>query len=209
MELTIDERLKAFVHVGLCIENLTWTPEVIIRNSHFERTNTRGLLLTTRRKVIVEKNAFYRTGMFPILIADDASNWFESGAVQDVTIRDNTFVKCGYNSGSGAIKIAPENHELLPGNMVHRNISIVNNTFTSDYATVLMARSTDRLVFSGNKILYADFLKGRKEMISVDVIACSHVRIEKNSFDLPETPVIRASKMTSRDLYTDLKVGIK
>jgi hypothetical protein len=45
---------------------------------------------------------------------------FESGAVQDVTISNNTFEECGHNSGSGAIAIAPENHELVAGNMVHR-----------------------------------------------------------------------------------------
>src|SRR5206468_12764963 len=91
MEIEVDRDLPSFVTNGLCIENLTWTPEVLIQNSRFERTNTRGLLLTTRRKVIIENNVFYKTGMSPILIADDALSWFESGAVQDVTIRNNTF----------------------------------------------------------------------------------------------------------------------
>ena len=47
MEIEVEGPLPSFVKAGLCIENLTWTPEVIIQNSHFERTNTRGLLLTT------------------------------------------------------------------------------------------------------------------------------------------------------------------
>ena len=45
MEIEVDGPLPSFVNAGLCIENLTWTPEVIIQNSHFERTNTRGLLI--------------------------------------------------------------------------------------------------------------------------------------------------------------------
>ncbi|HET7898442.1 MAG TPA: right-handed parallel beta-helix repeat-containing protein, partial [Flavisolibacter sp.] len=120
MELEVEGSLPALVSTGLCIENITWTPEVLIRNSRFERTNTRGLLVTTPGKVVIENNTFYHTGMFPILIADDASSWFESGAVRDVTIRNNRFEDCGNNSG-GAINIAPENHQLVVDSPVHRN----------------------------------------------------------------------------------------
>ena len=107
MELEVEGALSPVVKEGQCIENLTWTPEVMIQNSRFERTNTRGLLITTPRKVLIEHNVFYHTGMYPVLIADDASSWFESGAVRDVTIRNNIFEGCGYTSGSGAINIAP------------------------------------------------------------------------------------------------------
>jgi hypothetical protein len=206
MEIEVDGQLPSFVREGLCIENLTWTPEVIIRNSHFERTNTRGLLLTTRRKVIIENNVFYHTGMFPILIADDASSWFESGAVHDVTIRNNIFDECGYNSGSGAINIAPENHELLPGNLVHSNIRVINNIFKTNYQTVISARSTDQLVFSGNKIVYGDAVKQAKDIIALNLLACTNVSIDNNNFSLAEKPAVNIQKMTTTDLKTDLKV---
>ena len=209
MEIEVDGTLPSFVNTGLCIENLTWTPEVIIQNSRFERTPTRGLLITTRRKVVIQNNIFYHTGMFPILIADDALSWFESGAVQDVTIRNNLFEECGYNSGSGAIQIAPENHELLPGKMVHRNIRIINNAFKMSYQTVVSARSTDRLVFTGNKISYVDSLKGKRDIVAIDLTACTNVLIEKNNFDLPAMPIINMQKMTNANLKTDLKVNIK
>lgn len=209
MEIEVNGTMPSFVNAGLCIENLTWTPEVIIQNSRFERTPARGLLVTTRRKVVIQNNIFYRTGMYPVLIADDATSWFESGAVQDVTIRNNLFEECGYNSGSGAIQIAPENHELQPGKMVHRNIRIINNTFKMTNQAVVSARSTDRLVFTGNKIVYTDLLKGRIDIIAIDLTACTNVIIEKNNFDLPSLPVINLQKMTNADLRTDLKVNIK
>src|SRR6188768_2358281 len=50
MEVEVDGTLPLFVDGGLCIENLTWTPEVIIQNSRFERTPTRGLLVTHAEK---------------------------------------------------------------------------------------------------------------------------------------------------------------
>jgi len=209
MEIEVDGTLPSFVKTDLCIENLTWTPEVIIQNSRFERTPTRGLLVTTRRKVVIQNNTFYHTGMYPILIADDALSWFESGAVQDVTIRNNFFEECGYNSGSGAIQIAPENHELMPGKMVHRNIRIINNTFKMTNQAVVSARSTDRLVFMGNKIIYTDSLKVRRDIVAIDLTACTNVLIEKNTFDLPAIPVINLQKMANADLKTDLKINIK
>lgn len=205
MEIEVDEPLPENLRTGLCIENLSWTPEVIIRNSRFERTNTRGLLITTSRKVLIENNTFFRTGMFPILIADDASGWFESGAVQDVTIRNNMFEECGYNSGSGAINIAPENHELVVGNMVHRNIRIIDNTFKVYYDDVLNARSTDHLEFTGNKIIHSDLSKGERKQDAINLTACKKVSIEKNSFDRPES-AINATKMTKKDIKSDLKI---
>lgn len=209
MELEVEGSLPSFAQAGLVIENLTWTPEVIVRNSRFERTNTRGLLLTTRRKVVIENNVFYRTGMFPILIADDASSWFESGAVRDVLIRNNTFQECGFNSGSGAINIAPENHELKEGNMVHRNIRIKDNTFILYNDGVLNARSVDGLVFTGNKILRTSLLPTKTVRPVINLTASTNVLIKKNKFDSSELPVVKTSKMTKRDIKVDLNIEMK
>ncbi len=208
MELELDEPFPENVKTGLCIENLTWTPDVTIRNNRFERTNTRGLLITTRRKVLIENNTFFRTGMFPILIADDASSWFESGAVTDVTIRNNIFEDCGYNSGSGAINIAPENHELVVGNMVHRNIRIFNNTFKVFDGAVLSARNVENLEFTDNQIIHSYFLETENKPAAISLTACKKVRIEKNNFDQAELPVIDAVKMTKKDLKSDLKINL-
>ena len=72
MEIELNDPLPATIKEGDCIENITWTPELTVRNSHFERTNTRGILVTTRRKVLIENNTFFKTGMHAILIADNA-----------------------------------------------------------------------------------------------------------------------------------------
>lgn len=204
MELELDGALPAYAQAGICLENLSWTPEVIIRNSRFERTNTRGILITTRRKVLIENNRFYHTGMYPILIADDAASWFESGPVQDVVILNNVFDGCGYNSGSGAINIAPENHERAPGAFVHRNIRITGNSFSLLNNAALHARSVDRLEFSGNKISFAGNGNPDKPVINLD--GCTHVRIEKNSTDMTTLPAVKTERMVKSDLKTDWKV---
>jgi len=207
MEIEVLGALPANVKTGLCIENLTWTPDVTIRNSRFEKTNTRGLLITTRRKVLIEDNTFFRTGMFPILIADDASSWFESGPVNGVTVRNNLFEECGYNSGSGAINIAPENHELVVGNIVHRNIQIVDNTFNVFDGAVLSAQSVENLEFKDNKIIHSDFLKQESSQAAINLIACKKVWIENNSFETQGPSVINVRMMTKNDLKSDMKIN--
>ncbi|SDC99922.1 right-handed parallel beta-helix repeat-containing protein [Niabella drilacis] len=209
MELRLSGAIPEGVTVGLCIENRTWTPEVVIRNSRFERTNTRGLLITTPRKVLVEGNTFYHTGMFPILIADDASSWFESGAVQDVTIRNNVFDGCGYNSGSGAINIAPENHVKVPGRYVHRNIRILDNTFNTRDGKLLSARSVDGLLFTGNKITGLPSMDQEHLLKPVWLADCKNVRIQKNVMADATGLTVELSGMTEKDIKTDWKLLVK
>jgi len=208
MELEVDGAMPAFVSDGLCVENLTWTPEVIIQNSRFERTNTRGLLVTTRRKVLIENNVFYRIGMYPILIADDATSWFESGAVQDVTIRNNSFVECGYSSGNGAINIAPENHQLLKGHFVHKNIRIEGNLFKVQNMPVLTARSTDGLIFSNNTIEGANLRKADTLKPFIWLTACKKVFIKNNVMKHFGRPEIKIDQMRVSAVKTEVKIRV-
>ncbi|NDV80991.1 right-handed parallel beta-helix repeat-containing protein [Bacteroides sp. 51] len=126
------------------VENITWTPEVEIRNNYFSRMPTRGILVTTRQKVCIEDNVFYRTPMSAIAICNDARGWYESGPVHDVLIRHNNFIECG----SPVISIAPENHR--PDGYVHRGIRIESNRFTLNSAPAVEARWTDGISITDN-----------------------------------------------------------
>lgn len=207
MELVLDGNLETNVKVGDCIENITWTPEVTIRNSRFERTNTRGVLLTTRRKVLIENNTFYRTGMHAILIANDASSWFESGSVQDVIIRNNTFEECAYNSAPDnyVIAIAPENHQLINDYFVHKNVRIENNTFKVYDRPILTARSTEGLIFSNNIINQSNFMNMGTNEATVKLTACKNVIVQKNKFNATWEPKIILEQMSKAELKSDIK----
>lgn len=204
MELVLEGELSNKVKVGDVIENTTWTPEVTVRNSRFERTNTRGLLLTTRRKILIENNIFYRTGMHAILIANDASGWFESGAVSDVLIRNNTFEECGYNAGP-IINIMPENHELTEGYYVHRNIRIFNNTFKIFDKPILSARSTNGLFFSNNTISTSNLPETGTNENSFTLTACKDVVIKNNTFNTSWKTNIAAFEMRKKEVKTDIR----
>lgn len=67
--ISFTNPIKEKLEPGLdCVENISYTPEVHIHNNYFTRTSTRGLLVTTPRKVVIENNIFEKTGMSAILI---------------------------------------------------------------------------------------------------------------------------------------------
>jgi hypothetical protein len=177
------------------IENISWTPRVNIRHCHVAGTETRGFLITTRRKVIIEKNTFSRIGMSAILVADDGLSWYESGQVHDLTIRHNLFSECGNNllPANFVISIAPENHQLSQ-TFVHSNIRITGNRFICYTPALLTARSVDGLVFSGNSIEQVPYFQtgaggpgpslpdAGKTPKAFVLTACRHVSIKNNSY---------------------------
>lgn len=152
--VTLDGDLPQNIEELDCLENMTWTPEVLIKGNYFSRTSTRGVLLTTPRKSVIEDNTFFRCGMSAILIEADAQGWYESGPVTDVTIRNNTFVDCGHQGGAGGYIIAlhPSNDISDADKPVHKNITIENNTFITYDIQMLYAKSTQGIRFNGNTI---------------------------------------------------------
>ena len=177
IEIELAAAPPGSVSTGDCIENISWTPDVTIRHCRFERTNTRGVLVTTRRKVLIEDNTFYRTGMHAVLIADDALSWFESGPVRDVTIRHNRFIGCGYNSGPDGyvIAVAPENKEVVAGVFVHHDIRIEDNSFDTPDGLLLTARSVDGLTFLHNQVV----IRGEAKRPPFRIVDCAHVQLQE------------------------------
>lgn len=131
----------------LVIENVTQTPDVEIYGNYFARISTRGILVTTRGKVRIYDNVFYKMLMSSILIADDARSWFESGLVRDVKIYRNSFIECA----APTIFIDPEND--IDNGPVHRNITITNNRFETTTLNLLEVKSVSGLTFSDNIIV--------------------------------------------------------
>jgi hypothetical protein len=174
--ITLDKPAPAGIEAEDVVENATWTPEVEIQGCHFATDPTRGILVTTRRKVVIEDNIFDRTTMSAILIADDARSWFESGMVGDVTIRKNQFIDCG----EPVINIAPENFIVDPTRPVHRNIRITENTFSLWGRSLLSAKSTRGLTVDKNRILCTDILPIEA---LIHLVACTDVKIEGNKIE--------------------------
>ncbi len=186
VEVNFDRPVPAKLEINSdCVENMTCTPEVEIRNNYFTRTSTRGVLVTTPRKVVIEGNTFYKTGMSAILIEGDAEGWYESGPVNDVWIKNNVFTDCAYQGGPGNAVIAlhPSNTIIDPKRPVHKNIRIEGNTFNVFDYPVLYAKSTSNLLFKDNTIIRTHTLQpssGNKNTFFLN--GCNEVVIKGTIF---------------------------
>ncbi|WP_435169165.1 alpha-1,3-galactosidase-related protein [Paenibacillus glycanilyticus] len=176
--LTLEAPVPSDIRPDDVVENVTWTPEVRITGNYFARIPTRGVLITTRRKVVIEDNLFERMTMSGISVADDAESWYESGKVGDLTIRNNQFIECG-GPDHPVIVIAPENTELDVARPVHAGIRIEGNRIETRDAAALGAKSTGLIDFISNEIVMtADADKPVRSLIMLT--ACSGVRIAGN-----------------------------
>ena len=144
------------------IESVTWNPEVIIRNNKvMKRHRGTGIRATTPKPVLIENNYFSTAG-HAIHIEGDAVVWLESGSINNLTIRNNTFDNCltsgshtgeRWQWGEAVITILPSHHPSEDETLLyHRNIKIENNKFNAYDKPLLYARSVDNLEFKNNDI---------------------------------------------------------
>jgi hypothetical protein len=173
MLLTFEKSSPQGLTIGDVIENVTWTPEVEIRDCRVSRTPTCGFLLSTRRKVLVEGNEFLATHMNAINMAIDANSWYESGYVKDMTIRNNKFIRCA----EPVIDIAPWNK--IANNSVYQNIRIENNEFFLRNELIVKANSTNKLVVGGNTV-YAE--KKLNDKLSINTGDCKGPEVSQNKY---------------------------
>ncbi len=188
-EFTVEFKgaMPAEIKANEALENLTWAPSVTISNCKFHSCRARGLLVSTARKVVIDKNEFESSGS-AILIAGDANGWYESGAVNDVTITNNIFwdacMTSMYQFCEGIISIYPIIPAVDPQKPYHRNITIERNTFhTFDYP-VLYALSVDGIRFSKNRIVRSHEFEpfhARKHCLTFE--ACKNAEVSGNFFE--------------------------
>ena len=144
------------------------------------------MLVSTPGKVVIEHNHFESSGA-AILIAGDANNWYETGAVNDVTIRNNVFadpcLTSMYQFSEAVISIYPEIPDLEANQKrYHRNIKITGNEFQLFDYPVLYAKSVDGLIFKGNQLTRSyRFLPFHPRKYTFSLVSCKHVEISQNS----------------------------
>ena len=183
-EITFESEVPGSLTTGMVIENLTCYPDVIIRNSRFRSGRARGLLLSSQGKILVESNIFETSGC-AILIAGDANNWFESGPVNNVLIKNNIFryscLTSLYQYCEAVISIVPEIPELEPEYPYHNNIRIEkNNFFLFDYP-ILFAKSVDGIYFINNTLYRSnEFQPFHYNKFGVKLIGCKNAFIGNN-----------------------------
>lgn len=146
------------------LDNITWHPNFIARNNHIDMDPVRGFLITTRGRVLVDGNTFWRCAMPGLLIENDAEGWYESGPVRDMLVRGNQFINCG-------IEINPRTHSENPDEPVHENILIENNYFKDSGVS---ARNVRGLAVIGNRF--------SQSTLPVRVSFCTNLNFSGNTY---------------------------
>lgn len=141
---------------GDCIENATMTPEVLIKGNKFGPSMGRGVLCTTRKKIVIEDNLFYKTGGNVLCIEDDCNFWFESGYTADVCFKNNKVCACGYGCfGEQGVPVISVNPQVLADKndvYVHEKIVVENNEFfqMADESYIVEVKNTKQFCFINN-----------------------------------------------------------
>lgn len=152
--ITLEELPAELPEGPLSVENLTWNPDLVMRNNVIRENRARSLLVTTKGKVLIEDNDF-SSQMHGILIEGDNLYWYESGAVQDVIIRNNTFANIGFGATGGyPLFASPKltSEQRLGEGPYHRNIIFTGNLIRSSNGHLVNARSVENLTIRDNRM---------------------------------------------------------
>jgi hypothetical protein len=177
---SVDEECKRFFvdrpvaahEEGDLIESLTSNCQVLLENCVFGKANSH-LRLQSRGKFVMRNCE----DELPLLLSGDASFWFESGPIQDLTVENCRFV------GERA-KITMKS-EVMPSEAepyYHRNLKIVHNEFETELP--MKGGYTDGIVFCHNKNSLGK--KMRLELTNCGSVEADNCTVERFSEEKKE-----------------------
>lgn len=209
--ITVAEVPETIPSGPLSFENITWNPDLYLANNVIRQNRARAALITTKGKVTVENN-YFSSQMHGILIEGDNKAWYESGAVMDITIRNNVFENIGYGSGeSYPLYISPMflPTQRLGDRKYHHNIRVENNTFKSFNGLFVHAKSVKGLYLKNNTIELSKAYPTGSTLPAISLDYCEDVAIEKNKFKNFTWPLKIEQKENSTKVKIKRNKGIK
>ena len=157
VELTLAEPVPDGIGAGDAVENADYQCAVVFRDNTVTCNRARGALFTSPRPIRVEGNTFDRVSGSAILLAGDAQFWYESGACEDIVIRNNVFrdnLTSRFQFTEGVISVYPEVRDLAAQRRAyHRNITIEDNLFETFDVPLLYAHSAENVVWRRNRVV--------------------------------------------------------
>jgi len=171
------------------VVGLTTFPEVLFKNNVVRNNRARGLLLGSRKNIMVDGNTFHTPGA-AIMTGGDAEYWFEQGGVSNLVIRNNKFENCNYGVwGNSVIQISAGSDDKSNSPRFNRNVTIENNFFRVFDPRILDVSSVDSLIFKNNKIEEStDYPAQNEGSKPFKIINSTNVKIDAEPF-VYENPI--------------------
>ena len=132
------------------VENISTAPDIHIHDCVSGYNRPRGFLLSSRGKVLIERNSFHNIN-HGVQLSGELRDWYESGAALDVTIRDNDFTNSAYAGGSAIysnpkLEATKTNKDLI----YNGKLVIENNYFEQADRRILWAEHSAEVIFKNN-----------------------------------------------------------
>ncbi|MEX0320805.1 MAG: right-handed parallel beta-helix repeat-containing protein [Puniceicoccaceae bacterium] len=211
IELKFRDTLPRRLRAGDLIENKTWNPTFTLRGCTIQNHRARNIVLKTPLKILIEDNDF-SSMMSSIFFRGESFYWFESGNVQDVTIRNNRFNYCAYSGAEHAVlNITPRlGQAFRQDEMFDRNIRFENNIIETFDSRIVWADRVDGLVIANNTIkqvknaepLYPD-------AAMFDFRNCRNVELRNNSYEGDQRTMLAVDNVSESTLLLDHNNGIE
>lgn len=181
-ELELEEPYPFQQGKSCCIDPSDWYPEVVFRRNRCGRNRARGLILTSERKMVIEDNEIDSEGSC-IKVNSDMKNWFESGAISQLVIRNNRLIRHNQvNWGKAVIDVDPGMCRLEEDRAFHGEIIIENNDIFLKNTPLFWGYSLRKLILRNNRICLE---QGAVSSEASDYVLTHHVgsvRTEGNTF---------------------------
>lgn len=194
----------------LSLENMTWYPDVVMKNNLIRENRARSVLISTKGSVRIEQN-YFSSQMHGVLIEGDNNWWYESGGVRDVVIQNNTFVNIGFGIKNGyPLYVSPliNKKQSLGNEQYHRNVHFNHNHIKSFNGHLAHARSVKGLELIGNTIELDPLYPGGSDLPAIDLDFCTTVRIEENEFSGFTWPIRLERKGETTDVVERCNKGL-
>ncbi len=210
-EVDFNKPVSEFVKEGFIMFNKNCnSSNYVISNNYFHEHRARGVLLQSSNG-LCENNKFYKTqGMAIRIILDVTENlWQEGTGVDNLVIRNNSFVNCNYGGWGCVIEIGAKINGNYPDSRPFTNVEINNNNFTEFNGLLLNADNIDTLSFNNN------YIESKKDYcILADSLiffgeTCRNITVKDNDysrndgFSTAALPEVRAYR-TWLDIYSNL-----
>ncbi|WP_035483827.1 alpha-1,3-galactosidase-related protein [Gaetbulibacter saemankumensis] len=202
IEISFESDLPEGLNSGDILENKTWNPEFTMRGCTIRNHRARNVVLKTPLKTVIENNHF-SSMMSSIFFRGETFFWFESGAVNDVIIKNNTFEYCAYSgSEHSVLNITPRLSKTFDSSVIYdRNIHFENNTIQTFGNRIVSADRVEGLVIKNNtikKTFKAEELYPNTPLI--DLTNCQNTVIQGNTYEGNCEIAIKADERSSSTL---------
>ncbi len=140
------------VSQGDFVENTALSPKVNVENVTVDGGRARAFLIQSDN-VNIKNCTVSNLGLAGIIIAPDLEQWYEMGPAENISITDCSFKNvCAMNTDAckGAIFTSASHSGKATANIIHKNISIIGNTFTDFSLPAVNLTSVDGATIKDN-----------------------------------------------------------